>query len=226
MRFILWGLMVLVLTACTGESSPVSTPPARVVPSRTIPADAEQAEVLHVIDGDTIEVEIEGQQYRVRYISVDTPERDEPFYEEATRANADLVEGKRVWMEKDVSDTDQYGRLLRFVYVGDTMVNAELLRQGFAQVVTFPPDVSRVDSFLLLEREARTAGRGLWAGGSSAPSESGYDGRYDPFGKDRDCRDFNTQAEAQAFFLAAGGPEEDPHQLDGGGDGVVCESLP
>jgi micrococcal nuclease len=225
-RFIFWGFLLVLLAGCAGPTAPTGPAPRIASPTSAAPPNSIEAQVLQVIDGDTIEVEIEGERYRVRYISVDTPERDEPYYEEALRANAALVEGKTVWMQKDVSDTDQYGRLLRYVYVGPLMVNEELLRQGFARVVTFPPDVARVDDFLLLERAAREAGRGLWAGEPPLPGNTGYDGPYDPQGRDRDCHDFMTQAEAQAFFLAAGGPDEDPHHLDGGGDGVVCESLP
>ncbi|MDQ4075204.1 MAG: thermonuclease family protein [Chloroflexota bacterium] len=121
------------------------------------------ASVTAVIDGDTIDVEINGQPYRVRYIGVDTPERGDPFYHEASQANADLVAGRDVWLEKDVSETDRYGRLLRYVYVGDVMVNAELLRQGYARVLTYPPDVAHAEEFVALEQRAREAKMGLWA---------------------------------------------------------------
>ena len=80
-----------------------------------------EATVVRVIDGDTIEVEIDGTSYRVRYIGIDTPETVHPqkpvecFGKEASEKNRELVEGKRVRLEKDVSDTDKYGRLLRYV---------------------------------------------------------------------------------------------------------------
>jgi hypothetical protein len=118
--------------------------------------------VARVIDGDTIEVEINGQGYKVRYIGVNTPEVGEPFYAEAAEANRRLVEGRVVELEKDVSETDRHGRLLRYVYVGETMINAELVSQGYAQAVTYPPDVKYQDLFLQLQQEAREAGRGLW----------------------------------------------------------------
>lgn len=165
----------------------------------------------------------------------------EPFGPEASEANRQLVEGKTVRLEKDVSETDQYGRLLRYVYVGDLMVNEELLRQGLAQVSTYPPDVKYVERFLEVQRQAQAAGVGMW--GSEPVAEQpapiappvraaplanfpDYTGSYDPSGPDRDCGDFATQAEAQAFFIAAGGPGSDPHRLDGDSDGSVCESLP
>jgi len=76
--------------------------------------------------------------------------------------NRGLVIGRRVRLELDVQPRDRYGRLLAYVWVGDTMVNAELVRLGYAQVMTVPPNVRYQDLFLKLQREARDAGRGLW----------------------------------------------------------------
>jgi micrococcal nuclease len=131
--------------------------------------------VVKVVDGDTIDVQLEGQQYRIRYILVDTPETyggTEPFGPEASAFNAQLVDGQTVWLEKDVSETDRYGRLLRYVYLADgRMVNEELLRAGLATVATFPPDVKYVDRFLTVQAEAQRAGVGLWQGVEPPPSE-------------------------------------------------------
>jgi len=100
---------------------------------------------------------------------MDTPEKGELFFSEAAEANRQLVEGKTVFLEKDVSETDRYGRLLRYVYLEDgTFVNAELVRLGYAQIATFPPDVKYQDFFLQLQTKARNAGRGLW--GKPAPT--------------------------------------------------------
>lgn len=146
------------------EPTPTSTSD---VPTPTVPGLVE-AQVIRVVDGDTINVLIDGDEYRLRYIGIDTPELNhptrglEPFGPEATEANRELVEGKTVHLEKDVSETDRFGRLLRYVYVGDLMVNEELLRQGMARVATFPPDVKYVDRFLEIQREAQEASRGLW----------------------------------------------------------------
>lgn len=126
--------------------------------------DGEAALVTRIIDGDTIEVELNGVSRRVRYIGMDTPEIGAPFYREATEANRQLVAGQNVILVKDISETDRYGRLLRYVYLPDgTFVNAELVRQGYAQVATFPPDVKHQELFLSLQGEARTAGLGLWS---------------------------------------------------------------
>lgn len=129
-----------------------------------MPASIE-AEVTYVYDGDTIEVRISGQEYRVRYIGIDAPEstyEHDPYGPEATAKNRELVAGKRVRLEKDVSEIDRYGRLLRYVYVGDVMVNAELVRLGYAQASSFPPDIRYQALFARLQQEARAAGRGLW----------------------------------------------------------------
>ena len=121
--------------------------------------------VIRVIDGDTIE--IEGGQ-KVRYIGINTPElanQGKPtqcFAMQAALANKNLVEGKKVKLVKDVSETDKYGRLLRYVYVGDIFVNDYLVRQGFAQVMTYPPDVQFKDQFLEAQKEAKDNNRGLW----------------------------------------------------------------
>lgn len=122
--------------------------------------------VKRVIDGDTIELE---NGDKVRYIGIDTPESVKPntpiqcFAKEAAARNRELVLDKEVRLEHDVSDRDRYGRLLRYVYVGDVFVNAELVRQGYAKSASFPPDIAKQDLFRSLEREAREAKRGLFA---------------------------------------------------------------
>ncbi len=122
----------------------------------------EVGDVLNVIDGDTIDVQIDGVEYRVRYIGMDSPEIDEPYYDQATGLNLDFVEGRQVTLIKDVSETDQYGRLLRYVFVEDVFVNYELVKQGYAAVATFPPDVACSDQFIEAEQLARIEGVGLW----------------------------------------------------------------
>jgi len=128
-----------------------------------------EATVVRVIDGDTIEVDIIGMRFKVRYIGIDTPELDDKqpefraLAQEATRLNRELIEGKVVRLEKDVSGTDDFGRLLRYVYVDDIFVNAELVRQGLAWAEPYEPDTKYQDYLEELEAEARQAGRGLWA---------------------------------------------------------------
>lgn len=116
--------------------------------------------VTRIIDGDTIEIE---DRVKVRYIGIDTPEIGEPYYLEAKEANLKLVGGKRIQLEKDVEDKDEYGRLLRYVWVAETMVNAELVRLGYAYSYSYPPNLKYQAHFLQLEKEAREQKRGLWS---------------------------------------------------------------
>ena len=124
--------------------------------------------VVRVVDGDTIHVQLPDRLEKVRYIGVNTPELRhpqrgvEPGSHEAHAVNRRLVEGKRVRLELDVQPRDRHGRLLAYVWTGDTMVNAELLRLGYAQVMTVPPNVRHQSLFLKLQRAARDSHRGLW----------------------------------------------------------------
>lgn len=213
-RLIFYAALLAVLAACAPAVGEVGQ--AEV----TAPA-GETAVVLNVIDGDTIEVDLGGREYRLRYIGVDTPERDEPYYAEATAVNRQLVAGQSVILVKDVSETDQYGRLLRYVYLPDgTFVNAELLRQGMARRVTFPPDVAQQAYFGQVQEAARQAGRGLW--GLSEMS-----GPCSCAGNLYNCADFSVQADAQACFdFCQEQTGQDIHRLDGAGDGRPCKSLP
>jgi len=126
-------------------------------------------QVTRVIDGDTIEVDIAGTIHKVRYIGIDTPELNDKrpefcaLAQEATRYNRQLVAGKTVRLEKDVSETDKYGRLLRYVYVGDIFINAELVRQGLAWAKVYEPDTKYQDTLEKAEAKARQDKKGLWA---------------------------------------------------------------
>ena len=222
MRKFVTYLFIVLLAACLAACDQVYERDSTVA---NTPPPGEQARVIYVIDGDTIKVESYGREFDVRYIGVDTPERDEPFYDEATAATRKMVDAKEIILVQDVSETDQYGRLLRYIYLPDgTFVNAELIRQGYGRMVTFPPDVAHAELFTDLQREARENQRGLWAQsemqalpvGCNTCSKNSYD-----------CKDFDSQVSAQdcyaACFELTG---KDVHHLDGGGDGVVCESLP
>lgn len=196
---------------------------------------ADEGVVRQTIDGDTIVLE-DGRV--VRYIGVDAPETRgrrgmECFAAEATVRNRALVLGKSVRLETDVSDTDKYDRLLRYAYVGDVLVNEALVREGYASAHSYPPDVKHRDTFRHAEAEARTTRRGLWGDACAGRQRRTRDAdgtardapHTTPAADDRDCADFRTRAEAQAFFEAQGGPWSDPHKLDQDSDGVACESL-
>ena len=184
---VLLAALLLIACACAAETAapatrsatPVVSTPAATTPSSVAlptPGGITQALVVNVVDGDTIDVEIGGETYRVRYIGVDTPETVDPnrpvgcYGPEASAHNKALVAGKTLGLEKDVSETDKYGRLLRYVWLDGEMVNADLVRDGYAQVSTYPPDVKYQDTFLQLQREARDAGRGLWGAVCASPT--------------------------------------------------------
>jgi len=157
-------------------SVPGSTTPAPVPGAPDRPTGpTQEATLVRVVDGDTIRVEVGGTEERVRYIGIDTPEltssvpaTPDPYGSAATDANARLLSGGRIVLERDVSERDRYGRLLRDVWVERdgawTLVNLALVAEGFAQVSTYPPDVRYVDVLLAAQRAAREDGRGLWGG--------------------------------------------------------------
>jgi len=139
-----------------------------LVASGAVAAGTIEGTVVRVVDGDTIHVRFTDRVEKIRYIGVNTPEihhpskGEEPGGREAAEVNRGLVGGRRVRLELDVQTRDRYGRLLAYVWVGDTMVNAELVRLGYAQVMTVPPNVRYQDLFVKLQRQARDAHRGLW----------------------------------------------------------------
>jgi micrococcal nuclease len=187
--------------------------------------------VSNIVDGDTIDVLIGGQEFRVRYIGINTPETDELFGSQATEQNRLLVSGQEVTLYKDVSETDQYGRLLRYVFVGDLFVNYELVRRGYAQVASYPPDTACISTFQTAQAEARNSRAGLWAQPASTntpiPSNNGGGATCSCTGPDLDCGNFDTHAEAQSCYEYCNSQGYgDVHRLDGDDDGSACESLP
>lgn len=130
-----------------------------------------EAHVSRVIDGDTIEL---SNKKIVRYIGIDTPELRErkgaswiynpkPYAEAAKDFNKRLVEGKHVRLELDVQKKDKYGRTLAYVYVEDKMINREILKEGYAMIYTYPPNVKYTKEFLAAQELARDNNKGLWS---------------------------------------------------------------
>ena len=135
-----------------------------------------RARVVWVVDGDTIHVQVGPRIEKVRYIGVNAPEIPHPWARgwreggaRAREVNRRLVAGRDVRLELDTARRDGYGRLLAYVRVElrrkRVMANAEMVRRGFAQVMTIPPNVKHQRLFLTLQREARTARRGFWGRG-------------------------------------------------------------
>jgi micrococcal nuclease len=141
--------------------------------SAQVPSSFTKAQVTKVVDGDTIDVEINGEKKTVRFVGINTPETVDPrrpvqcFGKEASDETKKLLTGQTVFLEKDISETDKYDRLLRYVYLPQTdgnllFVDDYLVREGFAQVSTYPPDVKYVERFTAAEHEAQQNNRGLW----------------------------------------------------------------
>ena len=123
-----------------------------------------QAEVIRVVDGDTIDIEHNGKQYTVRYIGIDAPETSpkEYFATEATQRNIELVEGQTITLVKDISNTDQYARLLRYVLIDDILINELLVNEGYALSATFPPDIACAALLEDAQESARMNNKGIW----------------------------------------------------------------
>ena len=119
------------------------------------------ATITKVIDGDSVVLST-GEE--VRYIGIDAPEVQSGgcFATEAAKANSDLVLGKEIKLSKDASETDKYGRLLRYVYVDGVFINDYLVRNGYAKVMTISPDTKFSDKFILSENYAKENKLGLW----------------------------------------------------------------
>ncbi|MGR9050774.1 thermonuclease family protein [Halobacillus faecis] len=214
------------------------------------PGDVD-ATVTNVVDGDTIDIMIDGREERVRLLLVDTPETVhpdkpvQPFGPEASNFAKEKLSGKEIRFEYDGPKRDHYDRLLGYVWVNGENFNQHLLEKGLARYAyEYDPPYALSASMKNAETRAKQQGKGIWSmegyvtdegfqqDSSSKeeeiPAPSPYEGSlpYDPQGPDRDCGDFSSQEEAQAFYEAAGGPDQDPHRLDGHDqDGLVCESL-
>lgn len=160
----------IVFQHTTSQNSATLPITPTVTPTQTV---IKSVKVTRVIDGDTIEI-VNGQ--KVRYIGIDTPELYNPqkpvqcFAQAAYEKNKELIEGKLVTLEKDVSETDRYGRLLRYVFLQNPDATSEalfanqyLVSKGYAYVATFPPDVKYSDIFLSEQKNAMNMKKGLWS---------------------------------------------------------------
>lgn len=205
--------------------------------------------VVRVIDGDTIEVLLNGAPRSLRLIGIDTPETVHPsqpvecYGLAASDYTGRKLEGRRVRLEFDVERRDHYGRLLAYVWVGKSLFNRKIVADGFAQISTYPPNVKYVDRILRAQRSARNASRGLWgacpmgsahngSGGSANPEAVAVTGNgkctagYDPClapAEDYDCAggDGNGPRYARGPIKVTG---SDPYDLDSDGDGIACAS--
>ena len=159
--------------AATPPDGASSVEPLALGPTGTLT----RARVVDVIDGATIVVAFGGAEYTVRYLGADVPASvtsgsNAALAGQAWAANESLVAGTTVVLEKDVTDTDRSGRLLRYVWLKKgstwTLVNLELVRRGFATAATHPPDTKYADTYKAAERHARARGLGVWAKSQAA----------------------------------------------------------
>lgn len=180
----LWLALLLASAAAFSCSAPASVAPSgsdapagsgAQGPGFAPAGPLNEATVTRIVDGDTIWAVVDGREERVRYIGIDAPEVSdppEPFGAVARDVNEQLVAGRTVFLQRDVSDTDRFGRLLRYAWLPPAregpwlLVNAELVRRGFAHARTYQPDVTHQAVLRAAEREAREAGAGLWSGSS------------------------------------------------------------
>lgn len=168
--FLWFGLKPETSESPTPPSTPITEDTWVATVSATQDLEGERVKVTKVIDGDTVVV---NDKLTVRLIGIDTPETVDPrrpvqcFGKEASNKLKELISGKEVILQKDISETDKYRRLLRYVFLplpdGRILfINDFLVREGFAKALTYPPDVKYNEQFRQAEREARETGRGLW----------------------------------------------------------------
>ncbi|WP_059040619.1 thermonuclease family protein [Paenibacillus rubinfantis] len=172
--FLLYLALVALLSGCgTTDISPTESNPA---PTATSAAENEaesrfvEAEVVKVVDSDTIKIKFDGSEETVRMLLIDGPETvhpdkpEQPFGREASNFAKEMLTDKMVRLELDVSDRDKYGRLLAYVWVGERMYNELILERGLARVAyVYPPNVKYVDRFREIQAEAQEKGLGIWS---------------------------------------------------------------
>jgi micrococcal nuclease len=257
------GLTSLILVWLSGLVSPVdsgqeaqsaTTDPGAtitaVVPSTTIAvlsglaSESEETRgmVISITDGDTFRVQLGDSGVEpVRLVGIDAPEPGQPTAAESSALLEELIGGKEVRLVVDKNDRDSFGRLLRYVYVGDTFVNEELVKAGLAVARRYPPDVTMAEVLEAAEAEAHLRGLGVWAVPSTALAAAttvsttptpttkattatvspGCHRSYPDFcipspPPDLDCRDI-----PRSNFIVL---PPDPHHFDGDNNGIGCES--
>lgn len=196
MVLVLLWVCLAVLPGCSGTGQESASVPGNSIPS-SLPGGADsspyqadaldpavedgiaEVEVVEVIDGDTIRILLGGRVQKLRFIGVDSPELnhpargEEPLASSARDFTRTRLAGQTIRLEFDVEKTDQYGRLLGYIWLGDELFNETLLKEGYAQVVTFPPNVKYTERFRLAQQIAIQNGHGLW----SQENQANVDGK-------------------------------------------------
>lgn len=227
------------IIAESGETSFVATTPTDV-PTKFY-------NVIKVVDGDTISVNIDGLSQTIRMIGLDTPETVDPrttvqcFGVEASNKAKEILDGTKVKLIKDESqgDKDKYNRLLRYVFLEDgTNFNKMMIEEGYGHEYTYNIPYEYQEEFKQAELDAQKNKKGLWADDACAEGTEVIElkeeetdtvdvSNYSCTSNQYNCTDFTTHAEAQAVHdkcMTETGT--DIHKLDSDGDGEACESLP
>ena len=212
-----------------------------------ISSGKEFAQIVKVVDGDTITVSLNGKNETIRIIGINTPETVDPrktvecFGIEASNKAKEYFKEKdyKVWLEKDPAqgERDKYQRLLRYVFTdnGDSDYGLMMIATGYAYEYTYSTPYRYQIEYKKAQAEAENKRLGLWADSAcgqinqsqiSNNKSTNSSGGSNSLEGDKDCSDFKTQNEAQDFFISQGGPSSDPHKLDADKDGIVCESRP
>lgn len=198
--------------------------------------DLETATVTRIIDGDTIEINLNGKKEDVRLLLVDTPETKhpskpvQPFGPEASAFAKEVLLGETVQVEYDGPKRDKYDRLLAYLWLDGKTFNEMLLEEGLARLgYVYDPPYTHFNEYMKAQNRAKGANKGIWSRSGyvtedgfvynepqptdSENQQEEYSGekKYNPAGPDRDCGDFDTHPEAQKFYEAAGGSDTDPH---------------
>lgn len=252
-------VLFFILFGVTGPKT--NTNPTTVTPesSQTVKGETKQAQVelyqvASVTDGDTLKISINGNTETIRLIGMDTPETVDPrttvqcFGKEASNKAKEMLEGKKVKIESDVTqgDKDKYDRLLRYIYLEDgTSFNKFMIAEGYAHEYTYNIPYKYQEEFKKAEKDARDSGKGLWATNtcsgdttkpattstptdtntqsSSAPTPTAdttqNNSGYTCSGK-RTCGEMTSCAEARFYLNTCG-----VSRLDGDKDGTPCETI-
>lgn len=199
--------------------------------------DLIDAEIVRVVDGDTMKVTIGKKEETIRLLIVDTPETKDPnkpiqpFGKEATAYAVKNLDGKSVKLELDVSERDRYGRLLVYLWIGDKLFNEMLLKNGLARVAVYQPNVKYVDQFRAAQKAAQKARINIWSvenyvqsDGFQSPKKKAKQpaAAKKPAGKNVTYKNCTAVREAGAAPLYKGDPGYST-KLDRDGDGVACE---
>ena len=222
---------------------PTSNSPT-VLPTSLISSNKEFAQIVKVVDGDTITVSIDGKIETIIIIGINTPETVDPrktvecFGKEASDKAKSYFENAQnnVWLEDDPGqgDRDKYQRLLRYVFTdnGQDDYGIMMISEGYAYEYTYSTPYKYQAIYKDAQIYAQNNKLGLWADEAcrtqvpASNSKLQIPNSNKTIEGDKDCSDFKTQRQAQEFFIANGGPQSDPHKLDQDKDGVACESLP